>query len=266
MIEREKFAVLRRARRVWAVAAVHGEAERLARLHDEIADRFEHGDRIVYLGNVLGRGPAIRETLEEVLTFRLRVLALPGAAACDVAYLRGSQEEMWQKLLQIQFAQNPSEVLTWMLSQGVGATLAAYGGTVAHGLQAAREGALSLTRWTSGLRAGMRHHPGHEAWVASLRRAAMTAEGTLLFVHAGIDPTRPLAAQSDSFWWGGGDLTALAEPFEGFRRVIRGFDRHHPGIAEGRHAATIDGGCGFGGPLLAACLAWDGTLMGHVEG
>jgi serine/threonine protein phosphatase 1 len=46
-----KFARLKRARRIWAVASIHGEAERLGRLHDQIAARFGDGDHIVYLGN-----------------------------------------------------------------------------------------------------------------------------------------------------------------------------------------------------------------------
>ena len=46
-----KFARLRDARRVWAIAAVHGEARRLASVHDLISERFQEGDRVVYLGN-----------------------------------------------------------------------------------------------------------------------------------------------------------------------------------------------------------------------
>ena len=38
---------------------------------------------------------------------------------CSVAYLRGAQEEMWAKLLQLQFATDPRQVLGWMLSHGV---------------------------------------------------------------------------------------------------------------------------------------------------
>ncbi len=37
------FATLRRARRFWAVAAIHGEATRLNNLHDGLADRLKEG-------------------------------------------------------------------------------------------------------------------------------------------------------------------------------------------------------------------------------
>jgi len=104
---KQKFCLLREPRRVWAVAAIHGEANRLGRLHDLIARRFADGDRLVYLGNYLGRGGGIVAAIDEMLDFRRRVLGRRGAFACDVVFLRGAQEEMWQKLLQIQFAPNP---------------------------------------------------------------------------------------------------------------------------------------------------------------
>src|SRR3974390_2544058 len=70
---REKFARLRDARRVWAISAIHGEARRLARVHDLIGERFYRGDRLVYLGNYLGHGDDVRATLDELLDFRRRV-------------------------------------------------------------------------------------------------------------------------------------------------------------------------------------------------
>ena len=62
-----KFAVLRRYRRVWAVAAIHGEADRLGRLHERLAGSLGPGDRLVYLGNYLGRGAAVAATVDGLL-------------------------------------------------------------------------------------------------------------------------------------------------------------------------------------------------------
>ena len=107
MSDDQIFATLRRARRVWAVASIHGEAARLSSLHGQIERRFEPGDRLVYLGNMLGRGAEVHATVDELLEFRRRLLSRPSMFACDIAYLRGSQEEMWQKLMQLQFAPNP---------------------------------------------------------------------------------------------------------------------------------------------------------------
>ena len=63
---REKFAQLRDARRVWAVSAIHGEARRLARVHDLIGERFFRGDRLVYLGNYLGHGEDVAAALAKL--------------------------------------------------------------------------------------------------------------------------------------------------------------------------------------------------------
>jgi serine/threonine protein phosphatase 1 len=265
MSDRDKFAVLRRCRRIWAVAAIHGEAARLDALHGALEQRFQPGDRLVYLGNYLGRGQAVTLTVDALLAFRRALIARPGVFAADVAYLRGSQEEMWQKLLQLQFAPNPREVLDWMLAQGVGATLAAYGGQVAQGAACAREGALALTKWTSALRAAMQAHPGHYLLMSALRRAAYTDDGGLLFVHAGLDPDRPLSAQSDSLWWGTGGFARLDRPYGNFAKVVRGFDRAHPGLESAAFTLTVDGGCGFGGPLLAVCLDAKGDVVDLIE-
>jgi serine/threonine protein phosphatase 1 len=263
--ENGKFARLRGMGRIWAVAAIHGEAARLSRLHDRIAERYADGDRIVYLGSYLGRGSGIAATIDELLDFRRRVLARRGAFACDVTFLRGAQEEMWQKLLQLQFAPNPGEVLAWMVREGIEATVRAYGGELQHGFAASRDGPRMLTRWTITLRNAMNAMPGHVALFSSLRHAALTEDRRLLFVHAGVNAVRPLAEQGDAFWWSDRDLAGLTAPFDGFHRVIRGFDRHQRGLVEGEFAVSLDAGAGRGGPLLAAAFASDGKVLDLVE-
>ena len=242
------FARLDRAARVWAVGAIHGEASRLKALHARLAPRLGRGDRLVYLGGYLGHGPDVAGTLDEL-----------------IAFLRGSQEEMWQKLLQLQFAPNPREVLQWMLDHGVGATLAAYGADPGQGLAAARSGAVALTRWTASLRAAIDARPGHRQFLTGIKRAAFTEDGGLLFVHAGVDPNKPLDLQRDALWWGGANILEFEQPFGGFHRVVRGYDRRHAGLRESAFAASLDGGSGFGGTLLAACFAPDGALVDSVE-
>jgi hypothetical protein len=257
---RSKFARLGKAPRIWAVAAVHGDAERLARLHDRMAARFGDDDRIVYLGNYFGHGSAVAATIDELLDFRRRVLARPRGFACDVVYLRGAQEEMWQKLLQLQFAPNPGEILAWMVREGVDATVRAYGGDLRLGFAATRDGPRLITRWTSGLRNAMNAAPGHTALFSRLHHAALSHDNQLLFVHAGIDATRQLAAQGDAFWWGDRDILELAVPFDGFRRVVRGFDRQARGLIEAEFAVSLDAGAGRGGRLLAAALDPEGAV------
>jgi serine/threonine protein phosphatase 1 len=264
MSDRRKFATIRAARRVWAVSAIHGEAERLATLHEALERRWERGDRIVYLGNFMGYGPRVRDTLDHMVAFRRMVMAREHGGACDAVFLRGTQEEMWNKLLQVQFAPDPAPVLRWMLGHGLDATLESYGGHGEAGFRAAREGALALTRWTGELRAAIQRVPGHAQLMSAVRRAAFTAGGELLFVHAGIDPARTLAAQGDNLWWGSAKFAAMDRPYGGYRKVIRGWDPEHRGLTTTAHTATIDEGCGFGGRLMAAAFDLEGEVADEV--
>lgn len=86
----------------------------------------------------------------------------------------------------------------------------------------------------------------------------------MLFVHAGLDPERPLDTQGDRLWWGSTTAWAFLQPYAGYRRVIRGFDRGHPGLVLDDYSATVDGGAGFGGPLIAACFDGKGRLVDQL--
>ncbi|HYM02736.1 MAG TPA: hypothetical protein VET85_07295, partial [Stellaceae bacterium] len=208
-------------------------------MHLRLAQRLAAGDRLVYLGGYLGHGPDIVRTLDELVAFRRLFLARPRAFLGDIAFLRGAQEEMWQKLLQLQFAPNPREVLQWMLDHGVGATLQAYGADPRQGMAAARDGAVTVTRWTATLRAAIDAQPGHRQLLTGVKRAAIVEGGAVLFVHAGLDPGKPLDLQADALWWGGFDIMELSSPYGEFRRVVRGFDRHRAGLVESRYAVSL---------------------------
>jgi len=306
MVDSQRFVDLRRPRRIWAVAAVHAEVGRLAALHDDLGVRFRPGDRLVYLGNLIGRGPHVAATIEELLMFRRALLAVPGMFESDIVYLRGGQEEMWQKLLQLQLAPNPRDIMEWMLSQGVGATLAAYGATTDQATAAARDGVRTITRFTNGLRAAMRESSGHEPWFSTLRRAAFTGSptgtpvpepepapplaeasegeeaavsdcvsdgpepalvetGGVLMVSTGFDIGRSFEAQGDAFWWGGAQFAKIDRRYGGFARIVRGYDPAHGGVRIGPYTTTLDGGCGFGGPLICGCLSPGGVLLDTIE-
>lgn len=263
-VSTSSIATIGGARRLWVVGAIHGELARLTGLHRQLDERLEPGDAIVYLGNYLGRGAAVVETVSELLAFRRHVLARPPLwFAGDIIYLRGSQEEMWQKLLQLQFAGEARAVLDWMLSRGVDATLVSYGGDVDEARRNASAGTMALNGWTRRLREAVRAHPGHDKFMAALMRAAVA--GDRLCVNCGVDPHRALAAQSDAFWWAGRGFDEIQQPFEGFRKVIRGYDPAHRGFADTAHGTTVDGGCGFGGSLIAACVVPDGTVLDRIE-
>ncbi len=247
------------------MGSIVGHGPRCPARHDRLAAAIGVTDRVVYLGNYLGVGGDPAATLDELLLFRRWLLARPGSFACDVAYLRGAQEEMWTKLLQVQFATDPGGVLRWLAEHGAEATLRAYGGDLEAGLRAAREGVVALTRWTSALRARMAAHDGHQPLISHLKRAAMTDDGALLFVHAGLDVRRPLTEQRDSFWWAVRAFAQIVEPYQGFLRIVRGFDPDHPGLVATDHTLTVDFGAGYGGPLAAVRLDHEGQVTAQLE-
>ena len=240
--------------RVWAVGAIRGEVEKLRALHSLLEPELRAGDKLVYLGNILGRGAAVRDTVDEVLRFRREFLSIPGNCIGDYAILRGRQEEMLHKLLELQFAVNPRDVLHWMVDQGASPTIEAYGGNARDGEVATAQGAVAVTRWTQSLRAGLNAAPGHREFLSSLKHAAYTADGALVFVHAGLDPARPLDAQGDSLWWNTVGFEGMTAAFFGTERVVRGLDPEHRGVVETEFTLSIDGGCGFGGTLHAAAI------------
>jgi serine/threonine protein phosphatase 1 len=107
--------------------------------------------------------------------------------------------------------------------------------------------------------------PGHTALFTSLRHAALTNDRGTLFVHAAVDPARPLVSQGDAFWWGREDILELKEPFEGFQRVVRGIDRDRRGVVEREFAVSVDGGSGQGGRLIAVCFDANGAVADILE-
>lgn len=250
------------------MSAIHGETDHLIALHDAILERFRPGDRLVYLGNYTGYGDNSAACVDEILTFRRLLLSLPGMAPDDLIYLRGAQEEMWQKLLQLQFAPDPASVLLWMLGNGLSNTLYSYGLSPHDGIEACQSGIMSLTKWTNTIRECVRAQPGHEVFGTHLTRAAYTPETEnypILFVHAGIDVRRGLDDQGDRLWWYNGDFTNIDTPYEPFRKVVRGYDHEHGGVKLNCVTATIDGGCGFGGSLVCAGFDQGGGIFELLE-
>lgn len=280
-LDASKLAILGASGRVWAIGAVRGDADRLASLHDALSSRFSPGDRVVYLGDYLGVGASVREVVDELLRFRCGFLMQsPLAFTADIVHLRGSQEEMWRKVLQLQFAAEPTDVLDWMVARGVEPTIRAYGGRVEEARLSIKENLVAVARWTGRLRASIRATPGHTEFQASLKRAAVTggraavdgdgagspsSSPALLFVNAGIDPKRDLDGQGDRFWWGGSAFEAIDKPFGRFARVVRGADPRRAGFVEKELTVSLDGGSGHGGSLLAACFDEQGEIVDRLE-
>ncbi len=263
-----RFTALGAPRHIWAVSTIHGDCDRLIQLHDGILERIQAGDRIVYLGNYTGFGSQSRAAVDELLTFRRLVLSIPGMKPEDIVYLRGGQEDMWQRLIQLQFCTNPVDMFLWMLGNGMGATLEDYDISAHDGIVAAREGVMSLTKWTNSVREALRRHPGHDTFMTQYRRAAYTHVDDrypILFVNAGVDCSRSLEDQGEALWWSGEHFNLMTQSYNPFEKVIRGFDPNHEGVRINCVTATLDGGSGFGGSLVCAGMQADGEIFELLE-
>ena len=97
-----RFSALGNPNKIWAISSIHAEIDRLMQIHDAVFERISPGDRLVYLGNYTGFGHHSRETVDELLIFRRLLMAQPGMKADDIVYLRGAQEDLWQKLERLQ--------------------------------------------------------------------------------------------------------------------------------------------------------------------
>lgn len=253
---------------IWAIPSIHGDLERLTRIHNAIFERFEIGDRLIYLGNYTGYGERSAECIDELLTFRRLILSLPAARPSDISYLRGAQEEIVQKLFQLQFAPNPSETFLWMLGNGLANTMQSYGLCRHEGLEACQSGIMGITKWTNKVRACVKKHKGHDIFSMHLSRAAHTDKAhsyPMLFVNAGLDATLPLEEQGDHFWWHGQNFTNITQEYAPFKKVVRGYDPKHNGVHLNCVTATIDDGCGFGGKLVCAGFDQGGNILELLE-
>ncbi len=261
-----KFQTLKSDGRIWTIPAIHGCYDSLRYLHDLIAPDFRSGDQLVYLGNYIGFHRHSADTINEILAFRRSILAIRGQRPTDIVYLRGSQEEILEKLFQLPFAKSPTDALLWMLGNGLSETLYGYDISPHDGIEACRGGIMHLIKWTNYVRETIYARLGHRAFFTSLKRAAYTNDDQpLLFVNAGINPNLDLDSQLDNFWWDSEAFDAMEQNYMSFRKIVRGYDPKHRGIQLNCIKATVDGGCGFGGPLVSICYSNDGNILSMRE-
>lgn len=226
--------------RLYAIGDVHGCLDALSALHREIrsdlAARPVADWRIIHLGDYVDRGGDSRG----VIDFLIGRMAESDRVLC----LRGNHDEMFEDAL----SGEPRAVELWLLNGGA-ETLESYG--------------LPLTRFVDAVRAGRQFDAvpqAHRDFLAGLGTSARF--GDFYFVHAGIDPTRPLDdQQAEALLW-------IREPFLNSRQelpavVVHG---HTPvrRVAVRPNRIGIDTGAVFGGPL--SCLVIEGASKALLSG
>lgn len=258
--------------KIWAIPSLHADIEGLVNIHDQLLERFEAGDKVVYLGNYTGYGHHPIETLNELLTFRRIILSIRGVFPNDLIYLRGGQEEIFEKLWQLHYAPDAEKVLLWMLGNGLTTTLEACGVSTHEALEAVRYGSRYMSQWIGKTRKYIRQQIDYDAFYINMKRAATRSsqdnspeQSNILFVNAGFDQNKELNNQADSFWWSGDEFDNYKASFDSFDWVIRGYDPKHRGIFIRKSYATLDNGAGFGGQLISAALDSKGDIIDYIE-
>jgi serine/threonine protein phosphatase 1 len=187
--------------RVYAIGDIHGRVDLLRMMHRRIVEdaggvESETRKLAVYLGDYIDRGLHSREVIDVLLDE-----ALPGF---ESIHLRGNHDHEF-----LAFLEDPTKSAAW-LRYGGDATLYSYGVR----LPADTPAEARLQRLGELLRAAV--PPRHIEFLASL---PFTCEvGDYLFVHAGIDPDKPLDAQTphDLLWI----RDAFLEADSDFGRVV----------------------------------------------
>ena len=223
MSEKSNFVELKTSSKIWAIGSIHSNLKSLKSACDFILKNFNKNDKLVFLGNVIGLGAFSKEVISTIVNLRFHLMAKFKLKPTAIVFLRGAQEEMFSKILQLQIAPNPLEIIDWMFEHGVDKTLQSYGFSNDEVKNIASSGTLSISRWTTKLNKSIIKHPGHKEYFLNLKHAAYSSSKKILFVNRGVDISRPLSAQNDCFWWGYQNFSKVEEPYNSFVRIVRGY-------------------------------------------
>ena len=218
------FAELKYSKKIWAIGSIHSHFDSFNSIKEYILEHFVNGDKLVFLGNIIGFGKHSTETLSSVINLRNYLLSKFFLKTQDIVFLRGAQEEMFLKLLQLQTAPNPQDIVQWMFEHGVDKTANSYGFDTEEIIDVSTQGTLSISRWTAKLNKIIGNFPGHKEYFSNLYHAAFSDTKKILFVNRGVDISRPLSAQNDCFWWGYQDFSKLNKPYYTFIKIVRGYE------------------------------------------
>lgn len=213
---------------LYAIGDLHGCPDELEVVLDVLAPG--PGDTIVFLGNYVDRGPAVRSLVDRLLRLR--------EAPFTSVFLRGNHEDMLLSYLGV--SGKHGDVY---LENGGGMTLASYG------IPAGMPGTESLSLMPS----------DHIAFFRGCRLHHLAAP--FLFVHAGIRPGVALDAQHED------DLLWIREEF--FTRphalpytVVFGHTPTREARVELPYRIGLDTGLVYGNKL--SCLDVDGQRLVQV--
>ena len=126
MDKESHFLEINNSEKIWAIGSIHSRLNAFHSIKEHLLQKFEEEDCLVFLGNIIGLGKESKETLSSVIDLRNQLLAKFFLNPSKVIFLRGAQEEMFLKLLQLQTAPNPEDIVRWMFEHGVDETVRSY--------------------------------------------------------------------------------------------------------------------------------------------
>ena len=174
MYTHPQFVELKCSKKIWAVGSIHSHFNSFNSIKEYILKHFVYGDKLVFLGNVIGFGKYSTETLSSVINLRNYLLSKFFLKTQDIVFLRGAQEEMFLKLLQLHTAPNPQDIVQWMFEHGVDKTANSYGFDKEEIIDVSTQGTLSISRWTAKLNKIIDNFPGHKEYFSNLYHAAFS--------------------------------------------------------------------------------------------
>lgn len=222
--------------RVYAVGDVHGQddllADLISKIEADIASRGAAQVILVFLGDLIDRGPKSAEVIERLRCYR--------PVGVRTEFLTGNHEEVLLRILN-----GEGNLLRDWLRFG-GAQCAR-----SYGLSSSKLAKIPTDAAIAALRLAI--PPEHQAFLASF--ADTFRAGDYLFVHAGIRPGIPLSEQSqiDLRWIRGPFIDHLArhEVMVVHGHTVRPEVEHRPG------RIGIDTGAYVHGVLTAIALESD---------
>ena len=221
------FVEIKKSNKIWAIGSIHSNLNSFSTVKKFILKNFKENDKLIFLGNIIGLGNNSKKTLDSVIDLRFKLMANFQIKPESIVFLRGAQEEMFSKLLQLQLAPNPSEIIEWMFEHGVNESIKSYGFSEDEVINIASSGTINISKWTANLNKVLQSNPGHVEYFLNLKHAAYSSSKKILFVNRGVDITRPLSAQNDCFWWGFQNFSTIQKPYKTFLKIVRGYESEH---------------------------------------
>lgn len=223
MNKKTHFIEITNSKKIWAIGSIHSRLEAFNSIKKYLLKNFEKDDYLIFLGNIIGLGSESKNTLSSVIDLRNQLMSKFCLHPNKIIFLRGAQEEMFLKLLQLQTAPNPQDIVAWMFEHGVHFTIESYGFNKEDIINLSTQGTLAISKWTSKLNQSISFEPGHKEYFVHLKHAAFGESKKILFLNRGVDVSRPLSAQNDCFWWGYQNFSDLDKPYNTFTRIVRGY-------------------------------------------